>query len=288
MRATDRRRRGVTVMELAQRVWRRARRHRILDQSARLSFYFFLAVFPLLLLCTALVGPLLRSGPELRETLRRSLSNVLPPSALGVVDTALSEIAHTSWGISLVIALVLALWSAAQGMGALMEGLNVAYEAPTRRPTWNRYVVATAFTLALLATGAAVLALMIYGRPIAERLAAAVGLEAWSSSVWWIFQRVVLLGFAVLVFGAVYAYAPNLKARRWRWMTAGIASGVVLWLLASFGLRAYLLAFRGYTLTYGSIGAVIMLQLWFWLSGIAVLLGAEVDSEVESARHVRP
>ena len=135
--------------------------------------------------------------------------------------------------------------------------------------------------MALAALILTALTLLLYGGEIAGRIAEGYGLGNAFTVTWWVARWTVVLGLLLLSFGLIYNLAPNLKKeRRWRWLTPGAALGVALWLVVSFALRVYLHYFDSYNVTYGSLGAVIILMLWFYLTGAAILVGGEVNSEI--------
>jgi membrane protein len=274
---------GLTWKELPGRIWPQFWKHRVLDQSAMLSFYFLLAMFPLLIFLIALLGLLLESGPVLQETLHQYLAAVIPDSTSTLIDTTLGEIARGSDPLTLSSALVFTWWAASQGMLAIIDSLNVAYEVEESRPWWKKYLLASALTIVWLALLASGLLFLIYGDRLNEFMASQAGYSGFIAGVWPAFSWLLVLAFVVMAFNLLYVYAPNVEHRRWRWLMPGTVVGVGLWLLASYGFQLYLRFFNRFSVTYGSIGAVIILLLWLYLSGIAILVGGEVNSEIDKA-----
>lgn len=274
---------GLTWKKLLQCTWKQFWKDRVLDQSAKLAFYFLLSLFPLLLFLIGLFGVLLQSSPDLREALLRSLAAIVPDSASGLIDTTLGEITRGPDGIKLSLALLFTWWSASQGMLAIVEGLNIAYEVGESRPIWKTYLVASGLTLVYIVLIAAVLLLLIYGGRLSEFVVSQLGFSGLIAVLWQVLERLLLLAFVILAFNILYVYAPNVKHQHWHWLMPGTVVGVALWLLVSFGFKLYLSFFNNFTVTYGSIGAVIILLLWFYLTGMAILVGGEVNSEIEKA-----
>ena len=256
---------------------------RILDQSAKLSFYFLLSFFPLLVSLIALLGLLLQSGPVLQETLHKYLTAVVPESASDLINTTLQEVTRGSGGGKLSLALLFALWAATQGMDAIIESLNVAYEVEESRPWWKKQLIALELTIVSFGLIACALLLMIYGGRLSEIMVSTFGFSTFIAGVWRVLQWPLLLVFVLTAFNTLYLYAPNVKHRRWHWLMPGTVVGVALWLMVSFGFKLYLSFFDRFTITYGSIGAVIILLLWLYLSGTAILIGGTVNSEIERA-----
>jgi membrane protein len=269
--------------ELIPRVVKKFRLDRCSDQSAQLSYYFFFAVFPLLLFLTALLGLFVEPGSFLHKAVSNYISTVLPGSAARFIENELGEISKGSSAGKLSIGLVAALWSASSGMSAIIKSLNIAYGATRKRPWWREKLLAIGLTIVVTILMVGALLLVIYGGDMARNLATQMGLGHPFAVIWGIAQWPVLLLFVVLAFSLVYYFAPNIKHLHWHWLMPGTAVGVTLWLLVSFGFRYYVHYFSRYNVTYGSIGAIIILLLWFYLSGIAILVGGEVNSAIELA-----
>ena len=268
---------------LLRRVARRYRDDRIADQSAKLSFYALLSIFPLLFFLTSLLGLLLRRGGGPREMLYELLSSVIPPSAWALIDATLNEIAQGAGGLSLSIALLATIWTSSRGTVAVIEGLNVAYEVRQYRSWWRRNVLAVLLTLGFASGTVLALALLMVGGWAVDWMAGHLGLGPSVTIAWQLLQKLLAVVLVLLAFNVLYVFGPNVEGRRWRWFMPGTLAGVALWLLASYGFRLYLHYFDRYSATYGSIGAVVVLMLWFYLSGIAILVGGEVNSEIEKA-----
>lgn len=266
---------------LARRVWQRFRQDRITDQSAKLSFYFLLAIFPLLLVFTSILGLAMRGREAARELVQGLLARVVPSTAVEMLEATLEEIMAGAGGLQLSLALLATLWTASRGMAAVIEGLNVAYEIRQYRSWWRRNLLAVGLTVAMaLCLAAALLLLMEAGR-FGARLAGDIGVGIVFTHTWRLVEVALMLALVLTAFNLLYIVAPNLDNRRWHWLMPGTVVGVALWLAASYGFKLYLQFFDRYSVTYGSIGAVIVLMLWFYVSGIAVLVGGEVNSEIE-------
>lgn len=274
---------GLSPAELVKRTWRQFWKNRMLDRSAVLSFYFLLSLFPLILLLTSLLGMVLESGPVLQDILRDYLSSILPRSASRLIDTTLGEIRHHSGALKLSFGVVFTWWSAAKGMLAIVEGLNIAYGVEESRTWWKKYLVASALTLVSLLLLALSLLLAIEGRRFIEEIAAYVGQPGLVIGTWRVLRWILLLGSIAVAFDILYMFAPNVQRLQWRWLTPGTAVALTLWLLSSFGFRMYLRYFNQYSVTYGSIGAVIVLLLWLYISGAAILVGGIVNAEIQHA-----
>ena len=274
---------GLPWKELARRVWSEFNEDDVLGRAAQLSYYFLLALFPLLLFMTALLGLIAGEDSELRANLFKYLSTVLPQSAVDMVSTSVSEAVTQSGGGKLSFGILATLWAASNGMGAITESLNVAYDLKETRPWWKVRLRAILLTVGLAVLIMSALVLVLMGGDIAEWLAAHLGLGNVFEWGWKILQWPVILAFVLLAFALVYYFAPDLHDHDWVWVTPGSIIAVALWLLVSFGFKAYLSYFDSYSATYGSLGAVIILMLWFYFTGIAMLVGGEINSEIEHA-----
>ena len=274
---------GLSWKELGKRVWSEFNEDDVLGRAAQLSYYFLLALFPLLLFLTAVLGLIAGEDSELRSSLFGYLGAVLPPSASDIISTSVNEAVTQSGGGKISLGVLATLWAASNGMGAISESLNVAYDVKEARPWWKSRLMAIVLTIALAVLIIAALVLVLMGGDIAEWLAAHLGLGNVFEWGWKILQWPVVLAFVLLAFALIYYFAPDLKDHDWLWVTPGSIIAVVLWLLVSFGFKLYLEYFDSYSATYGSLGAVIILMLWFYLTGAAILIGGEVNSEIERA-----
>jgi len=274
---------GVPWKALAKRIWSETKHDDVFGRAAQLAYYFLLALFPLLIFLTSAIGLIVGSGTGMRHTLFAYLSRVMPSTAFQLIDSTIWEISTASGAGKLSFGFLAALWAASQGMGAITQALNVAYDLEETRPWWKQRIVAVGLTLALSLVIIAALLIVLAGGKIADLLAAHYALGSIFTVTWKILQWPLALAFMLLAFALIYYFASDLRDQHWKWLTPGSAVGVALWLLVSFAFKAYLHFFDSYSKTYGSLGAVIVLMLWLYLTGLAVLIGGEVNSEIEDA-----
>jgi len=274
---------GLSSRELGRRVWKSVDDDDVFGRAAQLAYYFFLALFPALIFLTALLGLLAGPGTRLHDSLLGYIATALPVSAYELVRKTIDETTKASGGGKIGFGLLATLWSATSGMTALQDTLNAVYNVHEARPIWKRY--ALAMTLTVVSSILTVLALLVilYGNTVVNFLATQIGLSFLATWTWKIVQWPIALLFLAMVFSVTYYYAPDVDQRHWQWLTPGALVGIVTWVAASAALRRYLHFFNTYSATYGSLGAVIILLTWFYVTGIMLLLGAEVNAEIENA-----
>lgn len=276
---------GLTPLQLGKRLWTNmdVEHHDTFGRAAELAFYFFLAVFPGLLLLMTVFGFVAGNNPELRNTLFSYAGRTLPPDALQLLQRTIEQTAKAASGWKLIVGLLGALWSASAGVSSLMTVLNFAYDVKEKRSyVKSRLVIAVLLTIALAVLMLAALGIVLFGN-LAANWAAAHGLGTAPVVLWKVAQYPVALFFVVLSFAVLYFYAPDVEQHKWYWITPGAVIGVVLWIIASAGFRIYLHFANTYSATYGSLGAVIILMLWFYITALALLVGAEINAEIEHA-----
>jgi membrane protein len=273
---------GLSLKDFASRVWAEINADDVFGAAAKLAYYFLLALFPLLIFLTSIIGLVLGTGTGLRHALFNYLSQVMPASAFQLIDKTILEVSSASGAGKLSFGLLAALWAAASGVGAMMDSLNTAYNSKERRTWWKQRLVALILTIALSVLIIGAVTVIFGGSKIAEHLGASYGFSDAFVITWKILQWPIALGFMLLAFALIYYFAPDVRRHRWEWITPGSAIGVVLWLLVSFAFKGYLHFFDSYSKTYGSLGAVIVLMLWLYLTGAAVLIGGEINAEIEN------
>jgi membrane protein len=278
---------GLSAKDVARRVKNNVGDHQISDRSAELAYYFFLAIFPMLLFLMSAIGLLAGPGSSLEKSLADALARVAPTDAAQLVHRIVTQTFRSSGGIKAAFSILGALWSASAGVTAVMGGLNAVFVTRETRPWWITKPLAVFITVVASALITAAIALLVAGPAAASHLAAGGVFGTGLKWVWYIAQWPVVLFLVSLAFGIIYYFAPNVDHPTWHWVTPGSVAGLVLWLAVSFGLRVYLHFFNSYTATYGAVTAVIILLLWFYLTGAAILLGGEINSVIEHAKSKR-
>lgn len=274
---------GLSWRTLAKRVWNELYTGSLLTHAAALSFYFLFALFPLLIFLVTLLGFFVDSGSNLRASLFAYLRRVVPSSAFVIINTTLDEISTGADGTRLWLGFLTALWFASLGIAALSDSLNAMYGVRESRPWWRVRAAAIGLTAALVVLILAALSLIVYGGEIGAGIAGYFDRGTFFATVWSIAQVPLAVVFVLLAFAIIYFFAPDLYDQKWYWITPGSLVGVLLWLLVSAVLRIYLRYADSYSVTYGSLGGVIVLMLWFYVTGVAILIGGKMNAEIESA-----
>jgi membrane protein len=271
---------GLSVAELGRRVYNEMGKDEVTDRAAALAYYFLFALFPSLLFLTSLLGMLPLGG--LMERLIAYADQAMPGDAARIVRTTFEEIQAGARGGLLSFGVLGALWAGSNGMASVMTALNAAYGVEDARPWWRRRLLSIALTFGFALFIILGLVLIVFGPRIGEALAGRLGLGTLFTVAWNVLYLPVVIFFVLVGIAMVYYFAPAAK-QHWHWVTPGSVVGLVLWLGMSYGLRFYVSNFADYGATYGSIGGVILLMLWLYLSGLVLLIGAEINSEIEHA-----
>jgi membrane protein len=277
---------GVPVGIVAIRTWKSILTDRLFGRAAELGFYFLFALFPTLFCASSILGLAARSADQFYDQLLNYLALVIPTSALGAVLETFNETTAAATPGKLTFGLIAAIWSASVGISAIQDSLNEVYKVQNTRSFLRARIYAIGLTIILAVIVTLILSALLGGDFIAAVAHHRIYHHflaipsAFSARLigWTIATALLALSFAV-----IYYWAPDVKARCWHWLTPGGTIGILGWLLASLGLRIYLHFFNSYSITYGSLGAVIILLTWFYITGLMLLVGAEVNSEIEAA-----
>lgn len=248
--------------------------------AAQLAFYLFLALFPALLFLVSLLAYVPVEGTL--SAMLAQLDTVLPDDVLAIIRQELDQLTQGDKRSLLTFAIAGALWSSSSALTAVISTLNRAYDIEEWRPWWKTRLIAIALSVALALFAVAAMALVVGGRELAAALASWMGAGALFEQVWGYVQWVVALFLVIFAVDLVYYFAPNAETR-WVWISPGSLLATALWLIASFGFKLYLQHVSNIAVVYGAIGSVIVLLLWFYLSGFAILVGAELNSEIDAA-----
>lgn len=271
---------------VAKRTWASILTDRLFGRAAELGFYFLFALFPTLFSASSILGLAARSSDQFYDKLLNYLALVIPTSALGTILETFNETTAAATPGKVTFGLIAAIWSASVGISAIQDTLNVVYKVQDTRSFLRARIYAIGLTIILTVVVTLILIAMLGGDLVAAvanhriynhflTIAAAFSAK--------LIGGIIATALLALSFAVIYYWAPDVKARCWHWLTPGGTIGILGWLLASFGLRIYLHFFNSYSVTYGSLGAVIILLTWFYITGLMLLVGAEINSEIEAA-----
>ncbi len=260
----------------------------ITDWAAALTYYGLLSLFPALIALVSILG-LFGDPVRTTQTITDVVTELGPDTAADTFAGPIESITSNrgAAGILFFVGLGTALWSASGYIGALMRAANVVYETPEGRPFWKLrplQILVTVVMVLLLAFVA--LALVLTG-PIVDAVAEPLGIGTTATTVWDIAKWPVLVAVVVLMFAVLFYAAPNVKVGGFKRVLPGVAVGLVVWVVASAAFALYVANFGSYDKTYGALGGIVVLLVWFWLTNLALLLGLELNAEIERSRELR-
>jgi YihY family inner membrane protein len=254
------------------------------DWAAALTYYAVLSIFPALLVLVSAIG---LTGHSATQSLLNNIGQVAPNSVRQVLTTAIQNLqnSQSSAGVIVVVSLVVALWSASGYIAAFMRASNAIYDVPEGRPVWKTVPIRIGVTVVMLVLLAVSAVAVVVTGGLADRIGKLIGIGSTAVTIWEIAKWPVLLVIVSFMFGLLYWASPNAK-QGFRWVTPGGVLAVVLWLIASGAFAFYVAQFSNYNKTYGSLASVIIFLVWLWISNIAILLGAELNAELERGRSI--
>lgn len=257
------------------------------DQAAGLTYYAVLAVFPALLALFSLLGLVVNPDTAVK-TVMDVLKPLVAPDTLNTLDPIVRDMATSqAAGLTLIIGLAGALWSASGYVGAFSRAMNRIYEIDEGRPFWKLRPLMLLITLVAVVLAALVLVMLVVSGPLAESIGGTIGLGSAALTAWQYAKWPVLLVMVMLIVAMLYYATPNVKQPKFRWISVGAAIAIVIWVVASVAFAFYVANFGSYNKTYGSLAGVIVALLWLWITNLALLFGAEVDSELERGRQLQ-
>jgi len=266
---------------------REFREDHLTDWAAALTYYAVLSIFPALVVLVALVG-LLGQYPETTNSILDIIDKLGPSSTVDTFRGPIEGVVKSKGGAGALLGfgLVGALWSASGYIGAFTRASNAIYEVEESRSFWKLRPLQLLITvIAVVVVALLAIALVLTG-DLARAVGDEIGLGNTAVSAWSVLKWPVLLIVAMTIISGLYYTAPNVRQRGFRWITPGGVIAVVLWILVSAGFAIYVSHFGSYNKTYGSLGAVIVFLVWLWITNIAILFGAEFNSELERSRQI--
>ncbi|WP_026536322.1 YihY/virulence factor BrkB family protein [Arthrobacter sp. H14] len=256
------------------------------DLAAALTYYAVLSIFPALLALVSLLG-VVGQAQRMTDAMLSLVEGVAPGATASVEPVITNLVNSPAAGLTLIIGLAAAIWSASGYVGAFGRAMNKVYEIDEGRPFWKLKPVMLLITLVLLLMVVLIATLLVVSGPIAETIGNVVGLGSVAVLIWSIAKWPVLIFFAVLMVAILYYATPNVKQPKFKWMSLGALFALIMLAVASLGFYFYVSNFGSYNATYGAIGGVIVALLWFWLANLSLLFGAELDAEMERGRQLQ-
>lgn len=257
------------------------------DLAASLTYFGTLALFPALLAFVSLIG-LFGNAQKTTKSLLSLLGGLVPASTLDILREPISNLASSkAAGITLIVGILGALWSASGYVGAFGRAMNRVYGIREGRPIWKLRPVTLGVTVLAIVIAVLVALMLVVSGPIAEKIGDTLGLGQGVLVAWNIIKWPIIAALVVVILAVLYYAAPNVKQPKFRWTSMGSLVALVVWALASAAFALYAANFSKYNATYGAIGGVIVFLLWIWISNNALLFGAELDAELERGRELQ-
>jgi membrane protein len=272
-----------TIMKFAPkqfftRLYEKAFDEDILSSAAQVGFYFMFALFPLLLFLVSIFGIVLEKSDDLRHELFVYLRQIMPGSALELVEKTLAEVMQGSSGGKLTLGFVVALWSASAGIDSVRTALNSVYKLKETRAYWKTKLSSLVLTLGIALLISVALGIIFYGSQFLSLVLGYMSLPIPSPLFLQILSFIVVGVVLTLTFALLYSFVPNHVPFEWHWITPGAVVAIVLWVTASLSFRFYLHYFDSYAKTYGSLGAIIILMLWLFITALAIIIGGAINA----------
>jgi membrane protein len=257
------------------------------DWAAALTYYGLLALFPALIAMVSLIG-LVGDPKSTTSTLTEIITSIGPQSAAQTFSGPIDSIAsnQSAAGFAFVAGLAVALWSASGYVGAFMRASNVIYETHEGRPFWKLRPLQLAVTLAMILLLAILALAMALTGPVVEAVAEPIGLSDTAVSIWNIAKWPAMVAIFLLMVAVLYYASPNVRLRGFKWVTPGSLVAIVVWAIASAAFAFYVSNFGSYDKTYGTLGGLIALLVWFWITNLAILFGHQLNAERERSAEI--
>ncbi len=268
---------GLGVLELSKRSVKAYLEDDMMTYAAALAFRTLFALFPFMIFLVALLGFL--RIPGFFDWLLNQAQTVLPEQAMGQVEQVVGQVRDRGQGGLLSVGIIVAIWSASVGVRSLMNGLNAAYDVEEERPAWKRYPLSILYTIAPALMIIVAAGLMFIGPQVVGWLAEQVGLAEIFTTLWAWIRWPVAIFLLMLAVAIIYYAGPNVD-QPFRLITPGSILAVTVWVAASLGFSYYVSNFRNYEATYGSLGSVIVLLFYFFISSAMLMFGAEVNAQI--------
>lgn len=273
---------GVTPKVLLKQVAKKFIGHDVPGRAAQLAYYFLFSLFPFFIFLTALLAyvPI----PDLMGQIMGLLGEFVPADAWSMVQDVVTNVVTQPRGGLLSFGILVTLWVASSALAAIADGLNEAYGVKDSRPFWRKRGIAVLLTIMIAIMLIMSMTLLVFGPELGHWLIDRFGAGSLFDIVWSLLRWPIIVVLMVVATALIYYFAPDVE-QEWRWITPGSVLAVLAWIGISLGFNYYVESFGSYDKTYGSLGAVIVLLMWMYLSGLAVLVGGEINAAIEHAAH---
>ncbi|MET0306390.1 MAG: YihY/virulence factor BrkB family protein, partial [Solirubrobacterales bacterium] len=257
------------------------------DWAAALTYYGLLALFPALIAMVSLIG-LVGDPKSTTSTLTEIITEIGPQSAAETFSGPIESIAsnQSAAGFAFIAGLAVALWSASSYVGAFMRASNVIYETPEGRPFWKLRPLQLGVTLVMIVLMALLALALVLTGPVVEAVADPIGLSSTAITIWNIAKWPAMVAIFLLMVAVLYYASPNVRLRGFKWVTPGSVVAIVVWAIASAAFAFYVANFGSYDKTYGTLGGLVALLVWFWISNLAILFGHQLNAERERSLEI--
>lgn len=274
---------GLSVWELIQAVFRAAHENELFERASGLAFDFLLALFPLLFILMALFDLFASYSLQLRTSLLAYFADLLPALAFQLLNKTTEEIAANASGEKLAIGLFVGVWLVSSGVTSIISSLNAAFRVRESRNWFEVRAIAMILTLAISILILSALGIVLVGGDFVDWLGRELQVTGAMIVIWKALQFPTAILFVIFSYALIYVFGPDLRERRWHWITPGAVFGAISWLIASIGFRVYLQYVNNYSVVFGSLGALIILLVWLYVTGLAFLIGGEINANIERA-----
>jgi membrane protein len=255
------------------------------DLAAALTYYGVLAMFPMLIVIVSILGLI---GHSVTQPLIQNLGTVAPGQAKQIITSAITNVQghRGTAGILFVLGLAGALWSASGYIAAFMRASNAVWDVEEGRPIWKTLPLRLGVTLVTVILLTVTAVAVVFTGPLAGKLGNLIGVGSTGVQIWDIAKWPVMAVIVALILAILYYASPNVRQPGFRWVSPGGVVAVVLWMIVSGGFALYVAAFSSYNKTYGALASVVVFLVWLWLTNVVILLGAELNAEIERGRQI--
>jgi membrane protein len=274
-----------SLWDVVKRTVQEFREDNLTDWAAALTYYGILSIFPALFVFVSIIGVI---GERVTEPLLDNVGAFAPSEAKDILTNAIREIERSRGGAGIlaIVGIAAALWAASGYVAAFIRASNIVWEVEEGRPVWKTLPLRIGLTLVLVLLLAASALIVVFTGPLAERAGDVIGVSSVVVTVWGFAKWPVLILLVALMLAILYYAAPNVRQPGFAWISPGAILAVAVWIVASAAFALYVANFGSYNKTYGGLGAVIIFLIWLWLTNVAVLLGAELNAELERRRQI--